>query len=83
MIGDVNAARKVLNFSEWATYEPGLRVALRSMVGPTTAIHRMPLWYYVSLHPDSRLSQSEIDALSAWARSAPSEADTPAIRTLR
>lgn len=65
VVDDVDAARKILNFSDWAAYEPGVRVALRSMVGPTTAIHRMPLWYYVSLHPDSRLSQSELEALAA------------------
>lgn len=79
VVDDVDAARKILNFSDWAAYEPGVRVALRSMVGPTTAIHRMPLWYYVSLHPDSRLSQSELEALAAWAGSAPEEADIPAL----
>ncbi len=83
VVRDVDAARRILNFSEWAAYEPELRAALRSIVGPTTAIHRMPLWYYVSLHPDSRLSQSELDALSAWASSAPSEADVQPNRTPR
>jgi hypothetical protein len=82
-VRDVDSARRILNFSEWAAYEPELRAALRGIVGPTTAIHRMPLWYYVSLHPDSRLSQSELDALSAWASSAPSEADVQPNRTPR
>ena len=83
VVRDVATARAILNFSEWAAYEPARRVALRSTVGSTTATHRMPLWYYVSLHPDSRLSESELDALSAWALGAASEAGFPSVRGLR
>jgi len=83
VVRDVDAARAILNFSEWAAYEPGVRIALRSMVGPTTAVHRMPLWYYLPLHPDSQLSESERTALSAWASGASSEADTPAVNGSR
>ena len=79
VVRDVDAARSILNFSEWAAYEPGVRIALRSMIGPTTATHRMPLWHYVPLHPDAQLSESELEALSTWASGAASEADTPAI----
>jgi len=83
VVRDVDAARAILNFSEWAAYEPGVRIALRSMVGPTTAVHRMPLWYYLPLHPDSQLSESERTALSSWASGASSEADTPAVNGSR
>ena len=78
VVRDVADARAILNFSEWAAYEPAVRVALRSMVRPTTAVHRMPLWHYLPLHPDSQLSESELDALSTWASGAASEADIPA-----
>jgi hypothetical protein len=27
------------------------------------------VWYYVTLHPDARLSQADIDALRRWADS--------------
>ena len=79
VVRDVAVARSVVNFSDWVTYEPGHRVALRSMVGPTTATHRMPLWHYLRLHPDSRLSESELSALSAWSLGAAEEAHIPAL----
>jgi hypothetical protein len=34
------------------------------------ATHRMPLWYYLTLHPDARLSPTDAKALTAWAREA-------------
>jgi hypothetical protein len=30
----------------------------------------MPLWYYLTLHPDARLSPTDAKALTAWAREA-------------
>ncbi len=83
VVRDVSAARSILNFSEWAAYEPEVRVALRSIVGPTTATHRMPLWHYLPLHPDSSLSESELDALSSWSTGAAEEADIPALHSQR
>ena len=77
VVRDVATARAILNFSEWTAYEPGHRVALRSLVGPATATHRMPLWYYLPLHPDSSLSESELDALSECSRGAASEGGFP------
>ena len=70
---DVERARAIVNFSEWATYDHGRRVAFRSLVGPVTASHRMPLWYYLTLHPDSRLSERDLEALAAWSRGAHTE----------
>ena len=77
VIRDVELARSILNFSEWALYEPAHRVALRTIIGSTTASHRMPLWYYVSLHPDSSLTDTEIDALSAWSKVSPARESPP------
>lgn len=79
VVDDVERARRVLNFSDWVAYEPGMRVALRMMIGPTTATHRMPLWYYLPLHPDARLSPSDLELLDAWARGAVEEAARPAL----
>ncbi len=45
VVGDVERARNVLNFSDWAAYDRSRRVSLRAMIGPVTAAHRMPLWY--------------------------------------
>ncbi len=70
VVGDVDRARDVLNFSEWASYTPARRAALRSMIQPVTASHRMPLWYYLTLHPDAQLSEQDLAALAAWSRGA-------------
>ena len=45
------------------------QVALRAMVRNATAAHRMPAWYYVTLHPDAKLTNADIDALRRWADS--------------
>ncbi|MGH7569532.1 MAG: heme-binding domain-containing protein [Gemmatimonadales bacterium] len=73
VVADVNRARAALNFSDWAAYGDDRRVALRATVGAVTASHRMPLWYYVTLHPDARLSPGELALLKDWARQAPAE----------
>jgi hypothetical protein len=69
VVRDVDRAREKLNFSDWTSYDSLRQVGLRSMVGPLTAAHRMPLWYYVTLHPDARLTKDEIQHLQAWSRS--------------
>ena len=73
MVRDVERAREILNFSDWAEYDVTRRIALRAMIGPATASHRMPLWYYLTLHPDSRLSAAELAALDAWSKGAAAE----------
>ena len=80
VVGDVNRARVALNFSDWVAYPVERRVALRATIAPITITHRMPLWYYVSLHPDARLSRAELDTLKDWSRRAPEERGTPARR---
>lgn len=75
VVAHVDRARRRLNFSEWATYERDRRVALRALSGPLTATHRMPLWYYVTLHPDARLSEADVALLQAWSRGASGEAN--------
>lgn len=73
VVADVDRARERLNFSDWTTYARDRRVALRALSGPLTATHRMPLWYYVTLHPDARLSDGDLALLQAWSRGASAE----------
>jgi hypothetical protein len=68
VVGDVNRARRVLNFSDWAAYTPEQQKAHRVMVNWTTTAHRMPAWYYVTLHPDARLEVTDLNTLAAWSR---------------
>jgi len=46
---------------------------MRSVIGPVTATHRMPLWYYVTLHPDAKLSLEDVEKLKQWSKTAQAE----------
>ena len=70
VVADVDRARSRLNFSDWAASDSSHRAAMRALVGPVTSSHRMPLWYYVTLHPDARLSEADILVLQTWSRGA-------------
>jgi hypothetical protein len=67
VVSDVDRARQFVNFSDWASYDVVTQRAMRMNIGRVTATHRMPLWYYLTLHPDARLSAADMQALTAWA----------------
>jgi hypothetical protein len=67
VVDDVEKARRALNFSDWASHTAQNRAALRMMVSSATSAHRMPAWYYVTLHPDAKLSSDDLAALRRWA----------------
>ena len=67
VVADVDRARTFLNFSDWAAYDTLQQRVMRENVNRVTATHRMPLWYYLTLHPDARLSREDRAALAAWA----------------
>ncbi len=73
VVRDVRLGRRVLNFSEWQGYPPGVRVAMRSLVNPVVAVHRMPLWYYLPMHPDARLDDEGRNILRVWSEDAGAE----------
>ena len=73
VVRDVERARVALNFTDWQSYDVDRRVAVRATVGPVTMTHRMPLWYYVTLHPDARLTPREYEILQEWSRRAAAE----------
>ena len=68
VVKDVELARSRINFSNWQAYTADQQFGLRQVVVWSTATHRMPLWYYVTLHPDARMSPAELEALADWAR---------------
>lgn len=70
VVRDVERARAVLNFSDWQAYPDVQRKTLQSVIGPVTATHRMPLWYYVTLHPDAKLTDKDRALLAEWSKSA-------------
>jgi hypothetical protein len=65
---DVTEGRSEFNMSDWARYKP--EAATRKLKEISDQVQRgeMPLWYYKPLHPDSKLSEADIQAICAWAR---------------
>ena len=68
VIADVERARQRVNFSDWAAYSPEVQTALKHTIAYSTSTHRMPTWYYLTLHPDAKLSPADLAALTAWAK---------------
>ena len=66
VVADVERARKHVNFSEWPRYTTGQQRAIKQTIAFSTKTHRMPVWYYVTLHPDAKLSRADLFALLTW-----------------
>jgi hypothetical protein len=64
---DVSEARDHLNFSAWNRVRPAKRAEKLEEVWEEVDHGHMPLWYYLLLHPGTRLSDADREALRAWA----------------
>ena len=58
--------REHLNFSTWDELEADEREELREEVWEEVEEGEMPLWFYLPLHPEARLSEADERALQAW-----------------
>jgi len=65
---DVDEGRGDLNFSTWDAYSAAKRAKKMKEIVETVEEGEMPLWFYVALHPDARLSADDRARLTAWAR---------------
>ena len=73
VVADVDRARKFVNFSDWASLPPLYQQAMRMNIERVNATHQMPLWYYVTLHPDAKLSDADRKILAQWAKTGATE----------
>ena len=64
----VNKGREKLNFDNWSTVAASDEL---EEIYDSIAKQKMPLWSYLLMHPEARLTQSERDALLTWADSKP------------
>lgn len=69
VVGDVNAGRDQMNFSDWR-YSPEEGADLLDSLCKQVKRHRMPLPQYTWLHWNAKLSDDEIKQLCAWASDA-------------
>jgi cytochrome c len=66
---DVRDARSHMNLSRWNDYSSGQRQDFLSRIGSLVRNHWMPLPQYVLLHPEARLSDSDVNQIYQWTRS--------------
>jgi hypothetical protein len=72
LVWDVREGRKELNFSTWNRYSPKKRNKIIKEIWEEVEEGEMPPWFYLSLHPEARLSDQNRAVLRAWAASVPS-----------
>jgi hypothetical protein len=61
----VKEGRKVVNFSEWASYPPTEQRRLLAASCATAASGKMPGSAWTTLHPEARLSSQDIETICA------------------
>jgi len=66
LVYDVSNARKRVNFSEWSSLPPQRQAKKLKKAEEDIREGEMPLWYYLPLHPEARLSDADKSALRAW-----------------
>ncbi len=64
---DVSEAREHMNFSTWDIYDEEEQSEKLEEAWEEVEEGEMPLWYYLALHPDARLTESDERMLRAWA----------------
>jgi hypothetical protein len=69
---DVREGREELNFSTWNRYNQKKRGKIIKEIWEEVQEGEMPPWFYLPLHPDARLSDSDRSMLRAWAKNVPS-----------
>ena len=67
MAHDVQEGREHLNFSEWATLDTREQVKRMEEAWEEVEEGEMPLWFYLPMHPEARVSESDRVILRRWA----------------
>ena len=65
---DVSGARRHMNLSHWDEYNGESQQQILAELSAAVRNRQMPLPPYLKLHPEAKLSESEIDLIYRWAR---------------
>jgi len=65
---DVAEARRHMDLSHWDWYSTDQKRDLLARIGTEVRNRQMPLPRYVLLHPEARLSESDIQAIYDWTK---------------
>jgi cytochrome c len=66
---DIVEARKAMNLSKWESYSVEEQEALKVKILFETRAHKMPPLQYRVIHQSTRLTNAEMQAITAWAKS--------------
>ena len=72
---DVHEAREHLNFTEWNRIDAEERAKMIAEAWEEVEEGEMPLWFYLPLHAEARLSDADREALRLWAEAEGAESD--------
>lgn len=67
---DVVQGRRHLNFSEWSSVPVEKRAKKRKGIAKQVDEGEMPLWFYVAMHPQAKLTDEDKKIIDGWAASA-------------
>jgi cytochrome c551/c552 len=65
---DVKKGRREVNFSIWEAYDERRKARKLKEIAKQVEKGGMPLFYYLPLHPDAKLSPAERDQIVQWAK---------------
>ncbi len=68
VINHVNEARDEYNFSTWDKYSPEKKSEIIEEIWEEVDEGKMPLWSYVILHPEAKLSAEDKKVIYSWAK---------------
>ncbi|MED5330248.1 MAG: heme-binding domain-containing protein [Planctomycetota bacterium] len=74
---DVEEGREHLNFSEWTGMDPSQQAHAMEEIVEVLDEDEMPLWYYLDLHSQARLTDDERALLVDWASALQDEDASP------
>lgn len=69
MARDVHEARGEMNFSTWNRLETKDQIEALHESWEEVEEEEMPLWFYLPLHPEARLSEQDRSVLRTWSLS--------------
>jgi hypothetical protein len=65
---DVKEGRRKVNFSTWEKYDEQRKARKLKEIAKEVAKGDMPLFYYLPIHPDAKLSAAERELIVKWAK---------------
>lgn len=68
LANDVKEGRREVNFSTWEKYDQRRKSRKLKEIANQVEKGDMPLWYYLPLHPDAKLSPADRELILKWAK---------------